>query len=492
MNQKAILRACLLCALVVGGRAASVLPDGQLPNIVLILADDLGYGDAGCYNPESRVPTPNIDRLAREGMRFTSAYSPDALCTPSRYSMMTGRYSWRTKHRRSVQLNWEKPLIEEGRMTVPWLLKAAGYTTAGLGKWHLGADFPTTDGLIPVGQGGLRHELDGANIDLSQPLRGGPKDRGFDRWFGFICAGESIVYDDYFATAYIDVHPRPVARNVEELRHIPLATYLPELTERATAFIDTHAAAAKKGTPFFLWFSPYVPHIPLAIAEGFKGRTKGGDYGDYVHQLDYEIGRILAALERQGLSENTLVVFTSDNGSHFETTGEGHRPNGPLSGTKATLREGGVRVPLVARWPERIPAGKVSDKIVASTDLLATVAALVRKPLPPQAGEDSFNVLPILLGDPQARSEREFLIMRSKTAQLAIRQGRWKYVAPVDFPWVRRPEAEAAEAQLFDLEADPTEVRNVIGAQGEVAAALRRKLLLAVESPGTVAGLLKQ
>jgi len=474
---------------VAGGCAASPPPGARLPNIVLILADDFGWGDAACYNPQSRVPTPHLDRLAREGMRFVNAYSPDAVCTPSRYSLMTGRYSWRTSLRRSVQLNWERPLIEEGRTTVPLLLKAAGYTTGGFGKWHLGAEFPTIDGLPPVGQGGQRHELDGANLDLALPMRGGPMARGFDRWFGFICASESFVYDDLFACAYIDVYKRPVAQGADRLRHLPLAEYLPELTERSVDFIRKHAEPARKGTPFFLYFAPYVPHIPLAVGDAFKGKTRGGDYGDYVHQLDSEIGRILATLDHQGLTDSTLIVFLSDNGSHFETSGEGHRPNGALGGTKATIFEGGVRVPFIARWPGRVAAGSVSRELVASTDLLATFAALTRQTLAQNAGEDSFDLLPLLFGQPDAKNGRKFVIVKAVQAQLAIREGRWKFVAPPEFPWTRNDTSGFAKAGLFDLEGDVAEASNVIVENPEVAESLRNKLLAAVHATGTAARL---
>jgi arylsulfatase A-like enzyme len=462
-----------------------------LPNIVLILADDLGSGDAGSFNPQSKVPTPNIDRLAREGMKFTNAYSPDAVCTPSRYALWTGRYSWRTTLRRSVQLNWEKPLINEGRLTVPLLLKQAGYRTAGFGKWHLGADFPTIDGLPPVGQGGQRHELDGSNLDLEKPMQGGPMARGFDRWFGFICASESFVYDDLFATAYIDVYPRPKAKGAEALRHIPLANYLPELTEKAVAYINENATRAKAGKPFFLHFSPYVPHIPLALSEEFKGKTKAGDYGDYVHQLDHEVGRLLDTLDQQGLTENTLVIFLSDNGSHFEMTGEGHRPNGQLKGTKATIHEAGVRVPLIARWPQRIGAGTTSSELVASADMLATISSLVQIPLPNEAGEDSFDIMPILVGQPGFRPNREFVIVKSAAAHLAIRQGRWKYIAPPNYPWAKDAALENDNTFLYDLEADPGETNNLVASNPGIAEAMRLKLLLSVNSSGTIPRLLK-
>jgi len=491
MTCRILFSAFFLGSIFAVNASAATETNKTLPNIVLILADDLGSGDAGCFNPQSKVPTPHIDRLAREGMKFSNAYSPDAVCTPSRYALWTGRYSWRTSLRRSVQLNWEKPLINEGRMTVPLLLKQAGYRTAGFGKWHLGADFPTIDGLPPVGQGGQRHELDGANLDLGKPMQGGPMARGFDRWFGFICASESFVYDDLFATAYIDVYPRPKAKGAEALRHIPLAYYLPELTERAVDYINKNADAAKTGKPFFLHFSPYVPHIPLAISEAFKGKTKAGDYGDYVHQLDHEVGRILEALDRQGLTDNTLVIFLSDNGSHFEVTGEGHRPNGPLKGTKATIHEAGVRVPFIARWPKHIAAGTTSQELVASADLLATMSALTRVPLPKEAGEDSFDILPVLLGPPGVQAAREFVIVKSVTAHLAIREGRWKLITPPNYPWAKAAASENDDTFLYDLEADPGETKNLLAAHTDIAEAMRQKLLVSVNSPGTIPRLMK-
>jgi arylsulfatase A len=491
MKCRNLVSTLLLCSTFSVHPSVAAETKETLPNIVLILADDLGYGDAGSFNPQSKVPTPNLDRLAREGMRFTNAYSPDAVCTPSRYALWTGRYSWRTTLRRSVQLNWEKPLINEGRMTVPLLLKQAGYRTAGFGKWHLGADFPTIDGLPPVGQGGQRHELDGANLDLEKPMQGGPMARGFDRWFGFICASESFVYDDLFATAYIDVYPRPKAKGAEALRHIPLAKYLPELTEKAVDYINMNASSARAGKPFFLHFSPYVPHIPLALSEEFKGKTKAGDYGDYVHQLDHEVGRLLDALDQQGLTDNTLVIFLSDNGSHFEVTGEGHRPNGQLKGTKATIHEAGVRVPLIARWPERIGAGAISSELVASADLLATMSSLVQMPLPNEAGEDSFDIMPILVGQPGVRTTREFVIVKSAAAHLAIRQGRWKFIAPLSYPWSKDAALGNDNTFLYDLEADPGETSNRVADNPSIAEAMRQKLVLSVDSAGTIPGLMK-
>ncbi|HEY0944235.1 MAG TPA: sulfatase-like hydrolase/transferase, partial [Opitutaceae bacterium] len=328
MNAAPVVATALLCVWL-GHRAVAAQPEKKAPpppNIVFILADDLGAGDLGCFNPDSKVPTPHLDKLARDGIRFTNAYCPDAVCTPSRYALMSGRYSWRSVHKAGVQGNWEKPLIEEGRLTLPALLQRAGYTTGGFGKWHIGAEFPTTDGRAPEGQGAHRHPRNGANLDLAQPLAGGPLDRGFDAWYGFICTSESLVYEGRQPVGLIDVYPAPLAAGADRLPAIPLSSYLDVVTDRSLAFIDARAADARAGRPFFLYCSPYVPHVPLAVPDAFKGRTRAGDYGDYVHALDHHVGRVFAALERHGLADNTLVVFASDNGSEFVTTGDGHRP----------------------------------------------------------------------------------------------------------------------------------------------------------------------
>lgn len=444
-----------------------------LPNIVFLLADDLGWGDPGCNNPGSKVPTPNIDRLAREGMRFTNAYCPDSICTPSRYSLMTGRYSFRTTQTAAVQFNWEPPLIEAGRLTLPEVLRLAGYATGGFGKWHLGADFPTVDGQPPIGQYTQRHAQDGANVDLAAPLRGGPLDRGFEEWYGFICVSESLVYDGRYPVDTVDVYPHPKARGTEGLRHLVLQDYLPEVTRRAAGFLDRRAAEAKQGKPFFLYYAPYVPHVPLAVPEAFKGRTKGGPYGDYVAALDHHIGILLERLDRMG--GDTLVVFASDNGSSFSDTGEGHHPNGPLRGKKGTIFEGGVRTPLLVRWPGTVSPGSVSDRLVALTDWTATAAELTGMHLPEQAAEDSFSLLPLLTGEPPRRPVREEVVLKSGWAHIAMRSGGWKYIPESGFE-LAGPPGPASSAQLYHLEEDPCETVNRIDDEPARAQAMRQRL----------------
>lgn len=451
------------------------------PNILIIMADDLGVGDPGCYNKSSLIPTPNIDSLARDGLLFTNSYCPDAICTPSRYSLLTGRYSWRSGRVHGGLLNWEPPMITKDTLTLPALLKKAGYNTAGFGKWHLGADAPTKDGLAPVGQFTQRHPEDGINLDLKQPLREGPLDRGFDTWYGFICSSESLVYDQAFATATIDVYPHPKAPGVEALQHLELKDYLPAVTKRAISFLEAHAQRTKDGGPFFVYYSPYVPHVPLAVPPEFVGKTRAGAYGDYVAALDHYVGELLTALEDQGMRDNTLVVFCSDNGSQFLTTGdEGHRPNGTLNGRKGQVLEGGVRTPLIVRWPGMVAPGSKTDALAALTDFMATAAELTGIRLDEGEACDSFSLLPVLCGKEGPR--RKELIMKAATAHFALRSGPWKYIAEPGFPLSGPPQPPSPH-QLFNLEEDPGETRDLISSEPELAGTLRARLLDMVKNP---------
>ena len=455
----------------------------KTPNIVILLADDMGCGDPGCYNPESKVPTPNIDRLAREGMRFTNAYCPDAICTPTRYALLTGRYSWRSGRVHGGMFNWEPPMIAAEQLTMPEMLRRAGYVTGGFGKWHLGAEFPTVDGNAPIGQFAQRHPNDGGNLDFKTPLRQGPMDRGFDEWYGFICSSESLVYDGPFPAATIDVYPHPKAAGVEDLKHFELADYLPEVTSRAADFVQRHQ---KNDQPFFLYFSPYVPHVPLAVPEEFKGRTHGGPYGDYVAALDHYLGKLLKVLDQS--AGETLLVLASDNGSQFFETGENHRPNGTLNGRKGMVLEGGVRTPMIVRWPGRIAPGTSSDQLCGLLDLFGTFARVAGQPLPTDAAEDSFDLLPVLTGAPAMQPARDSLVVKAATAHLGLRFGPWKYIAEPGFA-LSGADPAGSPPQLFHLASDPGESADVLSANAEIAENLRAQLLDIVVKPRSTARL---
>lgn len=468
------------------------------PNILLILADDLGYGDLPCYNPQSQVPTPNLDRLAAGGIRFSDAYCPVAVCSPTRYSLMTGRYSWKSWKPSGVMANYEPSMIEEGRLTLPRLLQESGYVTAGLGKWHLGATFPTLDGQPPAGYGKFRADNNGANLDLTQPVRGGPLSHGFDSWHGFSCASECWILTDNQITGAIghDLYTIDSAKNAEHIKRVPLADFLPDITQKGLDFLEEQAAKPD-GKPFFLYFAPYVPHIPLAVSPAYRGRTEAGLYGDYVHELDHYLGQLLDALDRLGLSENTLVLFASDNGSQFLSTSRNqdaaqasnsladvqaadptaHRPNSPLRGTKWTVWEGGVRTPFLARWPGHIPAGKVSNELFALNDLLATIAALTGYELPADAGEDSFNLLPALLG---GKGTRKSVVVQASGKVWGLRSGKWKFIGEGNY---KPAQPGDPPGELYDLKADPAESTNLYEKKPKVAARMRKQLQQLLAAP---------
>ncbi len=375
----------------------------RMPNLVLILADDLGYGDPRCYNAASKVPTPNIDRLAAQGLRFTDAHTPCAVCTPTRYGLLTGRYCWRTRLKRGVLQGYSPALIEPGRLTIASLLKRHGYATACVGKWHLGLG-------------------DRAKTDYDRPLSPGPNAVGFDYFFGI--------------PASLDMPPYVFVEN-ERVTEAPTATIgdsamrrhggkgfwragaiaphfrhqdvLPKITDKALAWLGKMS----KDQPFFLYFALTAPHTPWLPAPEFEGKSGAGPYGDFVTQVDAVIGRVLRALDDAKLAGDTLVIFTSDNGAHWlpsDIEKWKHRANDGLRGQKSDIWDGGHRVPFLARWPGHVPAGRTSKELICLTDVLATAAALVGDKLPPDAGEDSFDVLPVLLGRKLERPVREAVV----------------------------------------------------------------------------------
>jgi len=416
-------------------RCSNALAGAETPNIVYILVDDLGYGDLGCYNPDSKIPTPRLDRLASEGMRFTDAHSPSSVCTPTRYALLTGRYAWRTRLQRNVLGPWDKPLIAPDRLTVGKLLQRHGYTTACIGKWHLGQNYVTTDGKPPIG--GTRNAL--SNVDFTKSINESPITKGFDHYFGTIVPNyPPYCFIENDRTVGIPSLPATGGNfNIPGLM-VPgwkLEDILPELTSRSIKWI-TDSAKAKK--PFFLYLSLTSPHYPIVPAPEFMGSTKVDAYGDFVHQTDWVIGQVMDALERNGVVENTLVIFTSDNGA--EITGEvnpgvydrvqksAHRSSGELRGAKRDAWEGGHRVPFIARWPGKIQAGTVSDETMCHVDFIATVAAILGEQLPDNAAEDSVNVLPVLLGERLTAPVREATVHHSAQGKFAIRKGDWVFI----------------------------------------------------------------
>jgi len=502
------LTCAALLALVTLGAAG----DPRRPNIVVILADDLGYGDVGCYNPRSRIPTPNLDRLAKSGVRFTDAHSPSTVCTPSRYSLLTGRMAFRTGYRGGVFTGVGGPsLIEPGRLTLPGMLRDQGYATACVGKWHVGLTFQTADGTpvhqvkIPGDGTGAAKELARVRLtDFLRPLTDGPTHRGFDYFFGTACCPTTDWLYAYIEndrvpippTTLLDVSKLPKHPYANDCRRGLVAPGFEHdqvdlvFLEKSRAWLTAQVKRAPD-QPFFLYHATQAAHLPSFAAPRFQGATKAGPHGDFIAELDFVVGELLATLEQLGVADNTLVVFSSDNGP--ETTAvvhmraeQGHDPASPWRGMKRDDWEGGHRVPLIVRWPGRAAPG-VDDRTVCLTDLLATCAALTGVKLPRDAGEDSFSFLPALTGADDGRPRRAFTLHQTIKSDLAIRRGDWKYLDHRGsggngyekgelVPFALPDTAPTAPGQLYDLRNDPGERRNLYFERPEIAKELKALL----------------
>ena len=487
------LIATILVSIVTG---SSTVAAGH-PNIVYILADDLGYGDVSCYNAESKIKTPHIDRLAAQGMRFTDAHTPSAVCTPTRYGILTGRYCWRTRLKYRVLDGFDPPLIDEARLTVPALLKEHGYHTACVGKWHLGMQWTGKNGhpipAVPLDR--RQRPRTGRDVDFGQPVTGGPTASGFDGFFGISASlnMSPFCYIEDDRSVIVPSLDSPSIRTdfitVDEGVRSPdftITSVMPTLTGKAVGYIEQHAHE-RADQPFFLYLPLSAPHLPLVPNEEFRGKSDAGEYGDFVVEVDATVGAVLDALDRTGAADNTLVVFTSDNGGlyhwwepreaddvkHYRVgkralyvKERGHQGNAHLRGTKADIWEGGHRVPFIARWPGQVPAAATSSVLIELTDLIATCAAIVGTELPAHAGEDSRNTLPALLGQKTDKPVRNFAVHHSLWGVFAIRQGPWKMIPHRGSGGFTQPrDIEPTEGeptgQLYNLSEDPSETRNV-------------------------------
>ena len=463
------------------------------PNIVYILADDLGIGDVSCYNPRSAWQTPHLDRLARAGLRFTDAHSASSLCTPARYALLTGRYAWRGRLKQGVLQGYHPPLIETGRPTVASFLRDHGYTTAIFGKWHLGLDWVRTG-----------PNLD--HVDFAKPFARGPLAHGFDRFFGISASLDMAPYvwlanDRATAvpTATVTDSPAPkLWRGGPIGPDFKMEDVQPRLIAKATAYF-AERAAARDGKPFFLYLPLAAPHTPILPTREFDGKTHATSYGDFVTQVDADLGLLVAALEKHGLAHNTLVIFTSDNGfapaadvpAHTKLN---HDPSGGYRGYKSDLFEGGHRVPYIAHWPAVITAGRTSDALVEQLDLFATCAELLDAKIPATAAEDSVSFLPVLRS-PSSPPPRTSLVAHSAEGRFSIRDGRWKLLlwpgsggwsSPTPTPsiWLKTHRTDLATLppfQLYDLVADPAETKNVASAHPDIVQRLGRQLRADVE-----------
>ncbi len=452
--------------------------------MIIILADDLGYGDVQCNNPErGKIPTPHVNQLAAEGIRFTDGHSSSGCCSPSRYTLLTGRYHWRTRLQSGIVGQWEKPLIAANRATIADLAKAKGYTTAAIGKWHLGWDWPIEDAqrmafkvlgektpaVSTVYQEAWKQVF-------SQSIPGGPLACGFDHYFGtdvpnwppfcFIKNDRTIGIPSEFLPAALLNRSLHASQQGPALPNWKLEAILPALTKEAVSFIET---SSKQDQPFLLYMPLTTPHTPLAVNEAFKGKS-GIEHpaADLIMETDDAVGQVLAALNRSHCVENTLVIFTSDNGfapyvGVKDLEKQGHFPSGPLRGYKADVYEGGHRVPFIVRWPQVIRAGQVSHQLVHQADIMATLAAIWNEALPDNAGEDSFNLLPLLQGQDQAI--RPHAISCACNGIPSLRVGSWKLVFG--------PDKGDEEVQLYDLEADLGEKHNLAAKEPERVTEMR-------------------
>ena len=453
------------------------------PNVVYILADDLGYGDVSCLNPESKIPTANIDRVAREGIVFTDTHSGSAVCTPTRYGIMTGRYCWRSPLKAHVLEGHSPPLIKKDKLTVVSLLKSEGYRTACIGKWHLGLGWATTDGHSPRPN----------NLDYAERIDDGPTVLGFDYFFGIPASLDMTPYL-YVENDHVVTPPTETIESSKApafFRGGPIAPgfkhadVLPSLTRKAVQCIDDHAAKSPD-SPLFLYFPLSAPHAPIVPTPEHEGKSKAGVYGDFVCQVDWTVGQVLDALERNRMAENTLVIVTSDNGpapvaDFKKLKAMGHEPSYHFRGYKADIYEGGHRIPFVFRWPKHIKPGISCDHLTCLTDLMATLAELVGKKLPDNAGEDSVSMLPALLGT-ATKPARQDIVHHSANGFFSIREGTWKLeFCAGSGGWSEPTEPEAEKlglppVQLYDLNAEIGERQNVQDKHPEVVERLTKLL----------------
>lgn len=505
-------------ALVVATASALCWLSGQdawsaTPNIVVIYADDLGYGDVQCYNPErGKIPTPQIDRLATQGMRFTDAHSSSGVCSPSRYTLLTGRYHWRTRLQSGIVGLWEKPLIPADRLTIGSLARQRGYRTACIGKWHLGWDWPVSatqrQALVALARrkGGERPVPESVSDEqrtlwqqiFSQPIGGGPNAVGFDRYFGtdvpnwppycFIENDRTVGIPTTLLSPADFKHHR-ASNQGPAVSDWSLEAVLPRLRDEAVAFIEQ---SAKQPDPFLLYLPLTSPHTPLAVNELWRGKSGlENACADLIMETDAVVGDVLAAIDRAGITDETLVVFTSDNGfapyvGAKELEAQGHFPSGPLRGYKSDAWEGGHRVAFIVRYPGVVAPASQSDQLVHQADLLATVAEVLAADLPADAGEDSVSLLPLFRGDDQP--VRQHAISCGMRGLPAIRDGQWKLVLGTGSGgWSKG--GDTAKLQLYDLETDLGEQDNRAAEEPERVASMLAAYQRIVSDGRSTAGL---
>lgn len=484
--------ASLFAILFALGSGISLAADSaRPPNIVILYADDMGYGDLAIQNPDSKIPTPHLDRLAREGTRFTDAHSSSGVCTPSRYALLTGRYHWRKFHK--IVTSFEPSVFDAAELTLPEMLQQRGYHTACFGKWHLGWNWEAIKkpGAVPSPTTGYAPDA----FDWSRPIPGGPRDHGFDYYFGDDVPNfppYTWFENDRVLTvpsAPLTLTPR-TSEGAWEARPGPMApewdfhAVMPTLTAKAVEWIGRQRDNPK---PFFLYFPFTSPHAPIVPTPEFVGKSKAGGYGDFMTQTDWTVGQVLQALEKHGLRDNAIVIFSADNGAeryaYDRIRNHQHQSSGPLRGLKRDLWEGGHRVPFIVRWPGVVAAGAVSDALTSQVDLMATFAAITGFDLPVGAAEDSHSQLAVWRT--RASSPRRSIVHNTQPDNYAVRRDQWLLVAaktgavtnvPAWFDEENRYAKHDQPGELFDFSRDLAQRNNLYSEQPDKVAELQALL----------------
>jgi len=498
MNRRTFLKSVGIIGsvFVMGGcakRLASTSKTGSRPNIVFILADDMGIDSVSALNRKSGIETPCLNKMMTEGMTFTDAHSGSAVCSPTRYGVLTGRYSWRTRMKQGIVGKWQRPLIDPDRLTVGKMLQQGGYHTACIGKWHLGWNWLDKDGK-PTER--LK------DIDFTKPVKGGPVERGFDYYFGDDVPNWPPyvwIENDRLQGVPVDVMKEDDSNGVRSGPAMPDWTFekvLPTITKRCVDYI---ADRAKKDGPFFLYFAMTSPHTPINPSECFKGKSGISKYADFLMETDWSVGQVLKALDRHGLSGNTLVIFTTDNGTSprcnfdwLEQKGAHLREN--WRGMKADIWEGGHRVPFIAKWPGVIARGSKCGEVISLVDFMATAAEVTGFDLPDTAAEDSVSLVSALRQEKKKSSARQAIICHSAQGYFAVRKEKWKAeFCSGSAGWSSPNEKQAKQqglppVQLYDLEADPKEQNNLHDKSPEIVEELRAILKKYVEQGRSTPG----
>ncbi|AKJ63808.1 sulfatase family protein [Kiritimatiella glycovorans] len=461
------------------GRAAG----RERPNILLILADDLGYGNVDCYNPGPSIPTPHLDRLSREGRRFMQAYAPAAVCTPTRYGILTGQYPWRGPLKDGVVMEYEHPIVAPELITLPERLKTAGYATACIGKWHLGMTWPTVDGEPLRTDFSKRPSYDAfvelaKRIDYKGEVRSGPVDHGFDYYYG-----EGVInFPPYMFIENDRFAEKPAGLRLKGLSGAPgmmSADYTDEsvLARQSDAVLEYLDRRAKGGreTPFFLYWAPNAIHYPICPSADFRGKTEHGPYGDFMYELDAAVGRVVDRIDELDLRENTLIVFTSDNGPRRPRLPTGHDCTAGLRGRKASDYDGGVKVPFIASWPGTIPTNTASDAVISLVDLYPTFTKLGGAECTNQF-TDGIDVREALVEGTLANSDERAIVMTSVRGKFALRRGKWSLLSHPGNGIKRYDGDEDTPTQLYDLHEDRGQRNNLFPEFPEKARELERDL----------------